>query len=160
MIIFDDRGIMMINANNLKEYMQMKGMIIDVNIIVPDKVVEVTFGDFTSEKAVCQESDTFSLEQAITICLAKHLMGGSSKYNNTIKKAVKNYDKKLAEIETKKLEEERIAKKKAKRAAYKVRREQKRKEAEIAEKIAIQKEAYIQATEYLKTLDAIKNVHG
>ena len=42
----------------------------DVNILVPDKVVEVTFLDGTKEKAVCQEPDVFSLETAIAICLS------------------------------------------------------------------------------------------
>lgn len=127
-----------------------KEKITDVNIIVPDKVVEVTFGDGLKEKAVCQAGDTFSLEQAITICLTKHLMGGSSKYNNTISKAVKDYDKKLRRIEANKAEKERINKKKAKRLAYQQRREEKRKEAERAEQIAIQREAYIQAMDYLR----------
>lgn len=124
--------------------------ITDVNIIVPDKVVEVTFRDGLKEKAVCQDGDVFSLEQAITICLAKHLIGGSSKYNNTISKAVKDYEKKLRQIEADKAEKERINKKKSKRLAYRRRREEKRKEAERAEQIAIQREAYIQAMDYLR----------
>jgi len=124
--------------------------ITDVNIIVPDKVVEVTFRDGLKEKAVCQDGDVFSLEQAITICLAKHLIGGSSKYNNTIRRAIKDYENKLKRIKEGAAEKERINKKKVKRLASKQRREEKRKEAERAEQIAIQREAYIQAMDYLK----------
>ncbi|RFZ78300.1 hypothetical protein DS742_14400 [Lacrimispora amygdalina] len=127
-----------------------KEKITDVNIIVPDKVVEVTFGDGLKEKAVCQADDVFSLEQAITICLTKHLMGGSSKYNNTISKAIKDYEKKLKGIEDDKAEKERIEKKKAKILASKQRREERRREVERAEQIAIQREAYIQAMDYLR----------
>ena len=61
----------------------------DVKIVVPNKVVEVTFEDRTKEKAVCAEEDTFSLDTAITICIAKHLLGGSSAYNNAVRKANK-----------------------------------------------------------------------
>lgn len=56
-------------------------MIVDVNIIVPNKVVEVTFTDGSKQKSVCKEPDVFNLEQAISICITKQIMGGSSKYN-------------------------------------------------------------------------------
>ena len=64
----------------------------DVNIIVPDKVVEVTFLDGTKEKCVCREPDVFSLEQAIGICISKKVMGGSSAYNNAVKHGIKVYE--------------------------------------------------------------------
>ena len=67
----------------------------DVNIIVPNKVVEVTFEDDTKEKAVCNENDTFSLEQAIAICIGKKIMGGSGAYNNAVRRGVKVYENKL-----------------------------------------------------------------
>lgn len=131
--------------------------IVDINIVVPNKVVEVTFGNGDKQKSVCQEDDTFSLELAITICLCKHLMGGSGKYNNTVNKAMKGYQKKLDHIAADKAEEERIAKKRAKKEAYKVRREQRRlEEQKVAEQkemerqIEIQKQAYIRAMEYMK----------
>ena len=128
----------------------------DVNILVENKVVEVTFADGTKEKAVCQEPDVFSLETAIAICLAKKIMGGSSAYNNAVKRGVKVYEDKLKEAELAKAERERIEKKRAKRLAYKERKLAKRKEQEREEKIEIQKEAYIRAMTYMN--DASKNV--
>ena len=128
----------------------------DVNILVENKVVEVTFADGTKEKAVCQEPDVFSLETAIAICLSKKIMGGSSAYNNAVKHGVKVYEDKIKEVEKAKAEQERIAKKRAKRLAYKERKIAKRKAQECEEKIEIQKEAYIRAMIYMN--DASKNV--
>ena len=119
----------------------------DVNILVPNKVVEVTFTDGTKEKAVCREPDVFSLETAIAICISKKVMGGSSAYNNAVKRGVKVYEDKLKEAEKAKAEEERIAKKRAKRLEYKKNKEAKRKAQEREEKIEIQKEAYKRAIE-------------
>lgn len=84
----------------------------DIEIVVPNKVVKVIFEDETFEKAVCHEDDVFSLETAITICLAKHAIGGSSKYNNSINKAIKNYTRKCEKIAE---EKDKIAKMEAKR---------------------------------------------
>lgn len=131
--------------------------ITDVNIIVPNKVVEVTFSDGTKEKSVCREPDVFSLEQAISICISKKIMGGSGAYNNAVKRGMKVYDDKLKKEEVDKAEQERIAKKRAKRLAYKERRaakkakhEEKKKQLEREEKIQIQTAAYIRAMEYMQ----------
>lgn len=115
--------------------------IVDVNIIVPNKVVEVTFIDGDKQKAVCQEPDVFSLEQAISICLTKHLLGGTGVYNKAVKNGMKVYDNKLKADNTTKAEEDRIAKRRAKKMAYMKRRAEKRRE----EQIEIQKEAYVRA---------------
>lgn len=125
--------------------------IVDVNPIVPNKVVEVTFADGTKEKSVCREPDTFSLESAISICISKKIMGGSSAYNNAIKRGMKVYEKKLEFEKHQKEEQERIEKKRAKRLAYKERRTAKKRE----EQIAIQTEAYLRA---MKAMDDSKNV--
>lgn len=125
--------------------------IVDVNIIVPDKVVEVTFSDGTKEKSVCREPDTFSLESAISICISKKIMGGSSAYNNAVKRGVKVYEKKLEFEKYQKEEQERIEKKRVKRLAYKERRAAKRRE----EQIAIQAEAYLRA---MNAVEDSKNV--
>ena len=69
--------------------------VVDVNIIVPGKVVEVTFADGTKEKSVCSEPDIFSLESAISICISKKIIGGSSSYNNAVKHGMKVYENKL-----------------------------------------------------------------
>lgn len=129
----------------------------DVNIIVPNKVVEVTFADGTKEKSVCREPDTFSLESAISICISKKIMGGSSAYNNAVKCGMKVYEDRQKREATEKEERERIEKKRAKRLAYKERRavkraeeENKRKAREREEKIAIQTEAYLRAMDIMR----------
>jgi nitrogen regulatory protein PII-like uncharacterized protein len=129
----------------------------DVNIIVPDKVVEVIFADGTKTKSVCLEPDVFSLETAISICLSKKIMGGSSAYNNAVKRGVKVYEDKLKKIETDKAEQERITKKKAKREEYKKRRAAKREAVEKEKAIAIQTEAYIRAMEEMESRKNGKN---
>lgn len=138
--------------NMIGDFNMEKCSVVDVNIIVPNKVVEVTFADGTKEKSVCREPDTFSLESAISICISKKIMGGSSAYNNAVKRGMKVYEDKQKREATEKAEQERIEKKRAKRLAYKERRavkraeeEKQRKEKEREEQIAIQMEAYLRA---------------
>lgn len=152
------------NNDIYKEFKNMMGdlnmekySVVDVNIIVPEKVVEVTFADGTKEKSVCREPDTFSLESAISICISKKIMGGSSAYNNAVKRGMKVYEDKLKKETVEKAEQERIAKKRAKRLAYKERRavkrveeENQRKAREREEQIAIQTEAYLRAMDIMK----------
>lgn len=123
----------------------------DVQIIVDDKVIVVTFDDGTSEKAVLCDGDTFSLEQGISICLAKKLLSdktgghGSREYNKIIKRGMKVYSNKLkAEAEAKRKEEEE----KSRRERIATKKDAKRKRREDAEReraIEIQKEAYLRA---------------
>lgn len=125
---------MLINCNDSE-------FITDVKVICPNKVVEVTFEDGIKEKAVCHDEDTFSLEQAISICICKKLIGGTKIYNKAIRDALKSYEKGL---ELKKKEEEKqqlIERKREKRRLKKERRA----ERKIEEAINIQKEAYIRA---------------
>ena len=122
----------------------------DVNILVENKVVEVTFEDKTKEKAVCLEPDTFDLERAISICLAKKVMGGSSAYNNAVKKGLKVYDNKLNREIAEKAEKERTEKKRAKLKAYKQRRRERKIAEEKERQIEIQKEAYVRAMKELE----------
>lgn len=129
-------------------YVSSSGMsrrIADVNIIVPNKVVEVTFMDGDKQKAVCQEPDVFSLEQAISICLTKHLLGGSGAYNKAVKNGIKVYEEKQRAERMVKAEEERITKRRVKKAAYMRRKAEKKRE----EQIEIQKEAYVRAMELM-----------
>lgn len=128
--------------------------VIDVNIIVPDKVVEVTFLDGTKEKSVCREPDVFSLEQAIGICVSKKVMGGSSAYNNAIKRGLKVYENKIHEEQIDEEEQERIERKRAKKKAYKERRAAKRAQEKREKQIEIQKEAYIRA---MLEVESMKN---
>lgn len=113
----------------------------DVYIIVENKVVEVTFTDGDKQKSVCREPDVFSLEMAISICITKHVLGGSNLYNKAVRNGLKCYENKLKKAEAEEKEKERIEKRKAKLAAYKKRRAEKRKE----EQIETQKEAYLRA---------------
>lgn len=137
--------------NMIGDFDMEKCSIVDVNIIVSDKVVEVTFADGTKEKSVCREPDVFSLESAISICISKKVMGGSSAYNNAVKRGMKVYEDKQKKEAAEKAEQERIEKKRAKRLAYKERRVAKKRE----EQIAIQAEAYLRA---MKAMDDSKNV--
>lgn len=115
--------------------------IIDVRVIVENKVVEVTFPNGDKQKSICQEPDVFSLEMAISICITKHLLGGTKEYNKVIRNGVKCYENKLNRNKAKTEEMERIEKRKVKLAAYKKRKAEKRKEAQIE----MQKEAYLRA---------------
>lgn len=126
--------------------------ITDVQVIVPEKVVKVFFGDGTSERAVCAEGDVFNLETAISICITKKIMGGTKAYNKAVKEGLKVYEGRLKREENDRVEQERITRKRAKRKAYKERREAKRLEEEVKrkqkereEQIEIQAEAYIRA---------------
>lgn len=119
----------------------------DVEIIVPNKVVKVVFEDDTFEKAICHEDDKFSLETAITICIAKHMLGGSAKFNNILSKGVKLYNNKIkAEEEAKKKQERLEAKWKKQRERKMLRLAKKEEEArnariqELAEAIRLANE--------------------
>ena len=61
--------------NKMEEYIYKSG-VCSVNIIVPNRVVEVTFNDDlwtkTKVKTVCDKNDTFSLERALYIAYAKN----------------------------------------------------------------------------------------
>ena len=129
-----------------KEIKKMKTPeIIDVKMKVENKVVEVTFADFTTEKAVCIEPDVFDMERAIATCVAKKAMGGSGAYNNAVRKGLKVWENELKKHEFEKAEKERIEKKHAKLKAYKQRRRERRAAEEKERQIEIQKEAYIRA---------------
>lgn len=117
----------------------------DINVIVPGKVMVVTFEDNRQEKLVCQEEDHFSLRFGCFIAIAKHLykdtytsegiehmateMSYQIHYVKIVNKALKNYSKKCEEKEKeKRLESEKkeaAERKKAKREAYKERRKAK-----------------------------------
>ena len=109
--------------------------------IINNTVVIVTFSDGTTEKAVCDENDTFDFEKAIEICVCKKRFGGSKEYNNAIKKALKQVtsidNKKKVEAE----EQERIAHRKAKYAERQAKRKAKRRQ----EQVNIQSEAFFKA---------------
>lgn len=124
--------------------------------------VVVTFADGTKTSAALHEEDkradgTVSIEQGISICLTKKLLGenGSSLYNKLINKAVK-----LKAANDKKLEEEAAQKKelREKREKYKRKkaaRKERAKKAADEEQIELTKEAFLRAfREFKKEFDS------
>ena len=121
-------------------------MIEDVRIIVPNKVVEVTFRDGTKEKAVCAEEDTYSFDTAIAICIAKYFLGGTKDYCAVIKNANKIVANKDKEAEKARIAEQQKVKRIAKFEAYKKKKAAKKLENEIE----MRKEAYKRAMRELE----------
>ena len=147
---FDDGKVMVIKVPGrcngkqqaLMSYMinQIKGLpfrIVNVEEIVPKKVVRCTFSDGDVQKAVCCEEDTFTLEAGISVCITKHLLGGTANYNKAIKHGVDCYKNRIkAEAEAKRVEEQ-VKRRREKYEAYKKRRDAKRREQYINEQAEI-----------------------
>lgn len=104
--------------------------IVDV-LVYNDKVVTVKFADNTEEKAVLNPEDNFSIEQGISVCIAKKLVGDSSVYNKLIDYALKV--KKNNEVEKAKKLAEEAEKKEKNRLANQKRAEKNRKKREVEE---------------------------
>ena len=120
----------------------LSDIIKDIDVIVPGKVMVVTFNDDKQEKLVCQKEDHFSLRFGCFIAIAKHLykdtytpegiehmateMSYQIRYVKIVNTALKNYSKKCEEkAKEKRLEFEKkeiAERKRAKREAYKERR--------------------------------------
>ena len=155
-------------------YKPISDTIKDINVIVPGKVMVVTFEDDRQEKLICQDEDHFSIRRGCFIAIAKHLfkdtytpegieakateMSYQIYYVKMVNKILKNYSKKCEEkAKEKRLETEKkeiAERKKEKREAYKERRktrlEAERNEAlkaERAEMIDIIAEAIKKAKE-------------
>ena len=123
------------------------GVIRNINVIVPDKVVEIEFYD-GKEKMVCHKDDTFDLRKCCFIAIAKHIykkeytyegieymaqqLMYQKKYVKIVDKALKDYKKKEKEKTEKirKEEEEKIVRERQsiKRHKQKERRAQRHKE--------------------------------
>ena len=126
-------------------------VIADINVIVPGKVVEISFADGGKEKMVCHEDDTFDLKRCCFIATAKHLykkeytqegieymamhLMYQKKYVKIVDKALKDYKRKEEEKAEKirKEEEEKIIRERQslKRRKQKERRAQRHREALI-----------------------------
>lgn len=150
--------------NKMEEYIYKSG-VCSVNIIVPNRVVEVTFNDDLWTKAkvktVCDKNDIFSLERALYIAYAKRRYNDmytpegiekkadefkyAKSYVSRVKNALKVYEcqQKLATLD--KEEEEIKFRQKQKRHERNERRRARRAEERKNEQIAVQKEAYLQA---------------
>lgn len=108
-----------------KGWFYTKETIVDINVIVPNKVVEITFGDDKKEKMICHKNDAFDLRRCCFIAIAKHLykeeytfegieymaeqLMYKKKYVKIVSDALKDYRRKEAEKE-KELREEEEAK--------------------------------------------------
>lgn len=136
-----------ISESTFEDRIYSKDDIFDINVIVPDKVVEIEFYD-GKEKMVCHKDDTFDLRKCCFIAIAKHLykkeytqegiehmaaqLTYQKKYVKIVDKALKDYKKKEEEKAEKirKEEEEKIirARQSLKRRKQKERRAQRHKE--------------------------------
>ena len=107
-----------------KGWIYLEEIIDDINVIVPNKVVEITFCDGNKEKMICHKNDTFDLRKCCFIAIAKHLykeeytfegieyMAEQLMYQKNVKivsDALKDHRRKEAEKE-KELREEEEAK--------------------------------------------------
>lgn len=153
--------------DKMAEYIY-KSSIRSINVIVPNQVVEVEFTCGDKIKTVCNKDDTFSLERAVYIAIAKKRFGhiytsdGIEKkateltyekdYVYRVKNALKVYecqqqlaalDKEEEEIKLRQKQKrhERNERRRARRAEEAAKKEEERRN----EQIAIQKEAYLQA---------------
>lgn len=139
-------------GNNLNIKYYKDGYYQSKKVLMPDikdvrtagNAVFVTFADGSFTKAVLNKEDgPFNLEQGISICLTKKLIGenGSSLYNKLIQRAFKV--KKQKELEAKKAADKKEEEKR-KAAKDKAKRE-KRKAKKREETIEMHREAYIRA---------------
>lgn len=137
----------------------------DIDIIVPNKVTEVTFVDGTKEKMILHKDDVFNLRNCLFIAIAKHLykkdytpegieyiafrLTHLKKYVKIVDSALKAFERKQKDIEkleeNRKAELESVKRQRARRQAYKARRDAKREQTEKEKQIEIQKEAYVRA---------------
>ena len=138
-----------LNLSRLNYDTESKGVnISNINVIVPDKVVEISFTDGEKEKMVCHEDDTFDLRKCCFIAIAKHLykkeytqegiehmatqLTYQKKYVKIVDKALKDYKRKEEEKAEKirREEEEKIIRERQslKRRKQKERRAQRHRE--------------------------------
>ena len=148
--ILEDCNCCYFDESMLEDGAYTKDDIFNINVIVPDKVVEIEFFD-GKEKMVCHEDDTFDLRKCCFIAIAKYLykkeytqegiehmatqLTYQKKYVKIVDKALKDYWKKEEEKE-KRIRDERERKEiqerqREKHRKYKERRAQRHKEAMV-----------------------------
>ena len=124
-----DSGVRLLDINTIE----------DINVIVPNKVVEITFGNGFKEKMVCHKDDTFDLRKCCFVAIAKHLykqeytqegieymatqLTYQKKYVKIVDTALKAYAKKEKDKEA--VEKERIEREKITARQRERRRKQK-----------------------------------
>lgn len=137
----------------VKSSFRMMADIVDVSVIEnggKKKVVVVHFGNGTTQKAVLCDNDEFSLEQGISVCVAKHLLDhvvghGGSLYNKVIDRGLKVYKNRIKAEETKAREAAEEKARRERKLAKKREKSAKRAAAKREDLIEIQKEAYLRA---------------
>lgn len=117
------------------------------DIKVHHNTVLVTFADNTKTVAVLDNEDKFNLEQGISICITKKLLGesGNSIYNKLIKRAFKVI-KQNEQAEAKKEKDKAEVEQKKARA---LKRHQKKQAKKREERITEMAEAYVRAIKHL-----------
>jgi len=118
------------------------------DVAVINNTIIVTFADGSKTKTTLDPEDEFSLEQGISICITKKLLGddGSSIYNKLVKKALKvKANNEAAAVQAKQEKENAKRRKQAYEDKRKAKKLRKREEA-----IEIQKEAFIRAMRELE----------
>ena len=139
----------------------------DINIIVPNKVVEVTFGDNHKEKMICHQDDEFDLRRCLFIAIAKRKYKQSytcegieykatelsmmKEYVKIVDKAIKAYEKKLTDIAKAENEHKAYLERAEKKRIKKAERDARRSNAVKEEMIEMQKEAYIRAMDEIES---------
>ena len=103
--------------------------------------IVVEFMDGTTEKAVVHQCDEFSIEQGISICITKKLVGGSAIYNKLIDRALKV----MLKNDAKRTEEARIKEEHKERKKKNEEKKARREAAKREKIIEAQKEAYVRA---------------
>jgi hypothetical protein len=93
-----------------------------------NRVVIVEFVDGTTEKAVLHPDDSFSIEQGISICITKKLVGGSAIYNKLIERAIKIKRDNAAAKEKRAVEERERKERHKKYVAKKIERKAQKRE--------------------------------
>lgn len=99
------------------------------------------FEDGTTEVTVCAAEDTFNMEEAAHVAICKKMFGGTSAYNNAVRKAFKQIRDIDKNREREALEKMELEERKARREEKKL----KKKAAKRQEQIDIQAEAFLKA---------------
>lgn len=136
--------------NNIWEFVFTFNHEITSYKVFNNKVVVTTFDDGSIEKSVCDDEDNFCLETGLSICILKHMYGGSGAYNRMIRAIIKKQED-SDKAEAKREEEEnnrKLAKEKSK-----AKKARKRKEKQIE----IFKEALIRANKEIKDGETNEN---
>ena len=146
----ETKSILKHNGSRVEVTNFKDGKSISTKYIMPDikditvynnNTVVVEFVDGTKEKAVLSEEDSFSLEQGVSICLAKKLVGGSSIYNKLIDYMLRKY----AQIQKKKADEAAELKAKKERARKYKEKKAAKKAAKREEYVRTMQEAFSRA---------------